>query len=269
MQEMTANSWRSRRALSGDIEWASAFFRGLAFSPHRHDTYAVGFTTAGVQSFKYRGEERRACSGDVFILHPDELHDGREGTDAGYGYRIAYLAPDLISNALGEKALPFIAEAITRDRRMAQSVGNIFPDLDEIDDDLYRTGAVTELADTLNQLAGWSGMTIARADFPAVRRIRDHLMDIAPASITIADLERVHGIDRYSLSRQFRMAFGVSPHRFIILRRLDLARDLIRQGCSLANAAVDAGFADQSHMTRHFRKAFGLSPGAWRSLLHN
>lgn len=269
MDEMTANSWRSRRARSGDIEWASAFFKGLAFSPHRHDTYAVGFTTMGVQSFKYRGEERRACSGDVFVLHPDELHDGREGTDVGYSYRIAYLAPDLISNALGGKALPFIAEAITRDRRITQSVANFFPDLDEVDDNLYRTGAITELADTLRLLAGRSAKAIARTNFPAMRRIRDHLMDIAPASTAIADLERAHGIDRYSLSRQFRMAFGVSPHRFIILRRLDLVRDLIRQGCSLANAAVDARFADQSHMTRHFRKAFGLSPGTWRSLLHD
>ena len=80
-------------------------------------------------------------------------------------------------------------------------------------------------------------------------------------------LEQTHGMDRFTLARQFRSVFGVSPHRFLTLRRLDVAKRSILGGRSLAEAALSAGFADQSHMTRRFRQAYGLSPGRWRKLL--
>ena len=53
------------------------------------------------------------------------------------------------------------------------------------------------------------------------------------------------------------------------MRRLDQVRATLRTHASLADAAFDAGFADQSHMTRQFKRAFGLSPGRWRELSWN
>lgn len=259
--------WLSLKGSLDGIEWASAFFHGLAFSPHRHDTYAIGYTTTGVQSFGYRGERRYSCVGDLFILHPDELHDGRQGTNEGYGYRIVYLAPNLISDALGGKVLPFIPDAVTRDSRLRKAVAEAFPDPDETEDDLFRNGAITAIADAMNQLAKGRAKTRARVDIAKMRRVRDHLLQKSPRSVSMANLEHEHGIDRFSLSRQFRMTFGVSPHRFVTLRRLDIAKRHIAGGQSLAEAAFLAGFADQSHMTRQFRKAFGLSPGTWENLL--
>src|ERR1700750_1404381 len=70
------------------IERLEARFRGRAFSPHRHDTYAIGITLAGVQTFRYRGEARHCLPGQWHILHPDEIHDGAAGTDEGFAYRI-------------------------------------------------------------------------------------------------------------------------------------------------------------------------------------
>ena len=71
------------------------------------------------------------------------------------------------------------------------------------------------------------------------------------------------GLDRYAISRQFRELFGTSPHRFLVMRRLDRARRLIAEGLPLADIAATVGFADQSHLTRHFKKCFGITPGLW------
>jgi AraC-like DNA-binding protein len=76
-------------------------------------------------------------------------------------------------------------------------------------------------------------------------------------------LERIAGIDRYAIARQFRRAYGTSPDRYRTMRRLGLARAAIQSGVPLARAAVDAGFADQSHMSRQFVRAYGLTPGRW------
>jgi AraC-like DNA-binding protein len=88
-----------------------------------------------------------------------------------------------------------------------------------------------------------------------------------PEVIHMADLEHLTGFDRWSVYRQFRAVYGVSPYRYLEMRRLDLARRHIACRCSLAEAAIEAGFSDQSHMTRQFKQAYGLSPGRWRSLI--
>nr|WP_289624423.1 helix-turn-helix domain-containing protein [Sinorhizobium sp. 7-81] len=76
-------------------------------------------------------------------------------------------------------------------------------------------------------------------------------------------LEAISGRDRWGLNRDFRRLFGTSPYRYLVQRRLEAVKTDLRRGISPAEAALDAGFADQAHMSRHFKKAFGLSPGRW------
>src|SRR5260370_8649895 len=103
-----ARSARIRIGSGGEgIERLEAHFVGQAFAPHRHDTYAIGVTLAGVQTFRYRGEQRTSLPGQLHILHPDEVHDGGSGTDEGFAYRILYIDPRLIGQALCGRPLPF------------------------------------------------------------------------------------------------------------------------------------------------------------------
>jgi len=70
----------------------------------------------------------------------------------------------------------------------------------------------------------------------------------------------------FSLARHFRILLGTSPYRYLVMRRLDRARLLLRNGYPIAEVAYASGFADQSHMTRQFRRAYGIPPGRWRSM---
>jgi AraC-like DNA-binding protein len=96
--------------------------------------------------------------------------------------------------------------------------------------------------------------------------VREFLLGHPACPVPSATLEAVSGLDRWTLARQFRAACGTSPYRFFVLRRLDRARALIRQGVGLAETALATGFADQSHMTRQFKRAYGLPPGQWAAL---
>jgi AraC-like DNA-binding protein len=80
------------------------------------------------------------------------------------------------------------------------------------------------------------------------------------------ELEAVTGLDRFALARHFRAAFATSPHRYLLMRRLQQARAMIGPGGSLSDVAAATGFADQSHLNRHFKKAYGMTPGQWASL---
>ncbi len=244
------------------LERVDAFFGGRAFEPHRHDTYAIGITTRGVQVFTYRGARRRCLPGQLHVVHPDEMHDGGPATAEGFGYRILYVEPALIQAALGGGPLPFVAEPVQDLSPPTAGLRGLLADIDEPIGDLGRVAAAATVADVLSAAAGRAqpAGTIALA---AVSAVREHLA-AHPVEETRADvLERIAGIDRWTIARHFRVAFGTSPDRYRTMRRLEVARSAIAGGAALADAAATAGFADQSHMTRHFKRAYGITPGRW------
>ncbi|WFU48284.1 AraC family transcriptional regulator [Sinorhizobium terangae] len=245
------------------FERIEAFFAGPAYEPHRHDTYAIGQTLSGVQSFHYRGADRFSLPGRTMVLHPDELHDGHAGSDDGFRYRMIYIEPAAIQSVLGGRPLPFIVGGISSDPRLFAAVRALLPATDariealEFDDGLF------ELAHALEAAAGGSSPGRRALDYRAAERARLYLHDLPEGTVTLETLEAISGRDRWGLSRDFRRLFGTSPYRYLVQRRLEAVKADLRRGTSPAEAALDAGFADQAHMNRHFKKAFGLSPGRW------
>jgi AraC-like DNA-binding protein len=248
------------------IERAQVRLRRSAFAPHRHDTYAIGVTTAGVQSFGYRGERRICLPGRLHVLHPDELHDGAAATADGFAYRILYIAPELVRAALGGGALPFVADPVHDVIPAAHPVIEALQDLDEPISDLAAAGLAAAVGDALTALSGRAGGRASPIDLAAVEQVRDRLAAHPGEPVPAVELEAIAGTDRFTLARHFRRAYGTSPDRYRTLRRLALARAAIEAGEPLARAAADAGFADQSHLTRQFKRAYGLTPARWAAL---
>jgi AraC-like DNA-binding protein len=250
------------------VELFRARLRGRPFSRHRHDVYAIGVTEEGVQEFEYRGTVERSLPGQVFVLHPDELHDGRADGPGLFGYRQIYVHPDRIVSALpaltGRPApLPF-APPVTDDPAIARVVRVAFTRAPE---PLALDALVLQLAQGLLRFsaAGRTGTWPGRVDLPAVERGRDFLR----SRLTIvqsSEVEQVTGLDRYQFARQFHAIYGTSPYRYSVMRRLDAARRWLRGGRPLAETAGAAGFADQAHFTRTFKAAFGMTPGRYVKL---
>ena len=105
-----------------------------------------------------------------------------------------------------------------------------------------------------------------RIDVAAVERARQFLDAERTRVVHSTELESITGLTRYDLARQFRLMFGTSPYRYLLMRRLDFARELIHQQRPLVDVACDAGFADQAHFTRAFKAALGLTPARYRAL---
>ena len=251
------------------VELLQAWFGGRGFATHRHDTYAIGVTDMGVQTFDYRGSVERSLRGQVTVLHPDEKHDGRAGTDRGFGYHIVYVAPDRIGAAVRAitarpTPLPFVREPVALNPFLAGAVTELFSSGLE---PLARDALILRLAEGL-LAADPSLQTVAgahRLDFAGLARARAFL-DSRCSVVRSAELECVTGLTRYELARQFRAMYGTSPYRYSLLRRLDFARDGLRRGEHLVDLALAAGFADQAHFTRMFASTYGMTPGRYGAL---
>ena len=262
--------WLRSRALSDGLELLEAWFPGHGFDPHRHDTYAIGLTDAGVQAFDYRGAAQTSTPGQVVVLHPDETHDGRAGTPEGFGYRIVYVAPARIhetARAICGRpcALPFVREPVGANRALAITIETAFRLLPE---PLAIDGLILGLTEALldaDPSCRRAGRPI-RLDSDAIDRAREFLDAETTRVIRSSELEAITGLTRYDLARQFRAALGTSPYRYSLMRRLDRARAELRRSRSLADVALAAGFADQAHLSRMFKDAVGVSPARYRTL---
>jgi len=254
----------------GGVELLRAWFAGQGYARHRHDTYAIGTTERGIQVFDYRGAVRASRPGQVVVLHPDEAHDGRAGTAAGFGYRIVYVEPGHIAAALRDicgrhQPLPFVREPVSMNARLARAVRSAFRcDLES----LALDSVVVALAEGLLSAAEGDGRSVPapRIDVAAVERGRQFLDAERTRVVHSTELEVATGLTRYALARQFRAMHGTSPYRYLIGRRLDLARLRLRGDQPLVDVAGGTGFADQAHFTRAFKATFGLTPARYRAL---
>ena len=233
-----------------------------AFSPHRHDTYPVAVTMAGVQTFNYRREIRYSLPGQVLILHPDELHDGQCHDEAGFSYQAAYVPPTHVQAVLEGAQLPFVTNGVSTDPALIAAAFNLVVDCAGIEDPGAYEDALYDLAHAMNNAAG-KPTAIRIANRTAVIKAREFLETVVVFGARLDQLEQVTGCDRWQLSRDFRALLGTSPYRYLQYRRVDLAKRLLREGATLADAAHGAGFADQSHFGRTFRKTVGLTPRGW------
>ena len=249
------------------LQRLAARFGGHAYDLHRHETYGVGLTLFGAQSFHYRGALRTSRAGQVMVLHPDEAHDGHAGVPDGFAYRMLYVDPGAVGRALDGTAVPYVPEVVADDAGMAGLLRETFAEFPRPLEPLAVDAVVARLAELL--AARSDGPPLAKKKaiaHRAVERARDFLVAEAPRIVPSEELESVTGLDRFALARQFRAAYATSPHRFQVGRRLARAQTLIARGEPLSEVAAATGFADQSHLTRHFSNRFGLTPGRWATL---
>ena len=252
------------------VEFFEAWFAGHAYQKHRHDTYAICLTTTGVLAFDYRGNSEISMPGQVVVLHPDEVHDGYTGTEEGFGYQQLYVEPALIFEAIQTLcphtcSLPFVRAPVTLNRKLSAAIISAFQGTRE---PLAIDSLIVQVAEGLLEAApSCKQVPFPRhLDVPALKRARQYLDTQKTRVVHSSELEAVTGLTRYDLARQFRVMCGTSPYRYLLMRRLDFAREQLAQSRSLVEVAIEAGFADQAHFSRMFKATFGVTPARYRVL---
>jgi AraC family transcriptional regulator len=98
-----------------------------------------------------------------------------------------------------------------------------------------------------------------------VRKVQEYVDAHIAGRVLVSDLCAVVKLSEAHFSRLFTRAFGVTPHAFVLRRRLELAtRLMLESTASLTDIALCCGFADQAHLCKRFRRSMGVSPAAWR-----
>jgi AraC-type DNA-binding domain-containing proteins len=234
------------------------------FARHTHDQYGIGVIVDGAQASASGRGPVEAVAGDVITVNPDEVHDGAPIGDSGRSWRMLYLAPALVADLCADVSDGRITQGefsnpVLTDPRLAARFHRLFSLMIRGDDGLGEEELLRLVGATLGTCSTTADPSIPQA----IARARSRIDDDPAGTLTLSDLAREADLSRFQLLRGFAKATGLTPHAYLVQRRLHLARRLIAGGLSLAEAAIASGFADQSHMTRAFRQSYGLSPGTY------
>lgn len=96
-----------------------------------------------------------------------------------------------------------------------------------------------------------------------MRQVTDYIHDHLSEPLTLPALAELVGLSPYYFARRFKQTTGLSPHQYILARRIEQAKYLLLRGEPLAQITDRLGFADQSHLSRSFKRVAGLSPQAF------
>jgi AraC-like DNA-binding protein len=265
----------ARDAQSG-TEAVRAQFHAHAYDPHFHDQVLVGVTEQGVQQFRCRRQTHRSTPGRLIFMEPGETHDGEAYAADGFTYAMLYFDPAWLQQAASLYAGRTTGETVFRfprtlddDPVLAAAVRAARRQIAMPESRLARDAALDRVAALLVQRFASAPADKAMQAPRAAKRAREAIDAGFDGDLGLQELAVAAGTDRFRLTRAFSAAYGLSPHAYLVQRRLNRARRLLSQGDAPAAVAAATGFADQSHLGRWFRRAFGMTPAAYRRLCTN
>jgi AraC-like DNA-binding protein len=217
-------------------------------------------------------------------FNPDDPHDGHATDALGFTYSIVYIDADAVTEILGDQrgrhtGSPLFVEPVLHDqvasdalRRLSAAMagGGQRLAVDEMRDAAIRAlvrCAQSRTGFILSSLSDGGGLPGSLRRDDGVMRVHELLRAEYAREIGADELAAMAGCSRFALYRAFVAQFGMSPGDYQRQLRLRSARRLLASGLSPAQAAADAGFTDQAHLTRWFRRCYGITPARYREAI--
>lgn len=242
---------------------------------HHHDFYEVYYLLDGQVEYWVDGRIIRMEPGDLLLINPQELHRPLVGSDAERYERIVlWIHKDFLENlAVGKSRLsrcfdqslpnricPADAERPILKARMHELVHEFYSR--DFGSNLCAQGLFLQLMVQLNRLA-------LRTQDPdreesqmsdLVQQTMNYIRDNISSPLSLEGIAGHLYVSKYHLSHAFSREVGVSLYRYIMLRRLLLARQLLLAGQGAGQVSISCGFSDYASFYRAFKAEYGVSP---------
>jgi AraC-like DNA-binding protein len=244
--------------LPGIREVFHARFVGYRYPPHTHDTWTVLIVDQGAIRYDLDSREHGSGSGTVTVLPPHVVHDGWAADEEGFRKRVLYVETAELSERL---VGPAVDRPRIDDPRLHRTVDRLHRFLQARDDFLGGDTTLAVVIERLRLHLGWPAPAAPSKD----PRLADQLRQLLDArlfeTVTLNAAGSILDASPTHLVRSFTGAYGISPHAYVISRRIDTARRRLLEGQPAATVAIETGFHDQAHLTRHFIRHVGTTPG--------
>ncbi|MGY3978227.1 helix-turn-helix domain-containing protein [Aeromonas mytilicola] len=243
--------------------------RHVCYDKHSHAHFSIGAITGGHSHYLNQRSRQEVGPGSLVLMNPEEVHACNPIADQPWSYLMFYLDTDWLRSqqeeaGLGSEFRPFDMTA-SRDPLLYQGLQHLHHQLVEAPDPLAR-----EVACHLFSRQLLARLTPARWDDRPpqhLQRAAELMQDDSASPLSLSQLSAAAGLTPSHFVRAFSQHYGMTPHAYLLDRRIRHARTLLKQGQPLAEVALASGFADQAHFQRQFKRRVAATPGQYRTQL--
>ncbi|WP_028315060.1 AraC family transcriptional regulator [Desulfatibacillum aliphaticivorans] len=239
------------------------------FSRHVHDGFSIGIVLEGKRVIDQKGASVVIGPKDVFLINPGEPH-ACKSEDGKHTYFTICVEPEALksfASQISEKAqeTPYFSCLAAKDGELNSLIREFMTLVQKSGSTMEKEASLISILSTAILRYGNDPPELRRISphVQAVNRTREYIKTHYAENLTLKELAGVACLSPFYFQRLFLENAGISPHDFLIQYRIKKARKMLEQGSSLADAALDVGFADQSHFTRAFKRVTGISPGRY------
>ncbi|HKU00067.1 MAG TPA: AraC family transcriptional regulator [Paraburkholderia sp.] len=269
--DSTPTFWRDKALPFIEVR-AIADGRKLRYGRHAHGTFSIGAVTGGRSTYLNGNTLEPVHAGAVVIVNPEVVHACNPAADEAWAYRmfhldVAWLAR--LQNELGmaaqQRFCPFEQTLTWRGDLFAGL--NALYDLivDPREDVLRKESAITRYFTTLHlTLKPAPHASAPHEPNRRLARAAEFIDGNYTRTLKLEEICAAADLSPSYLIRAFREQYGMTPHAYVVNRRIEFCRAQLRRGHAIADVAAEAGFADQAHLQRAFRQFVAATPGQYR-----
>ena len=252
-----------------DLDVLHAHFIDHRYPRHSHHYFVIALVETGAISYWYRGAQRIAASGQVFVLNPDEPHTGDAATSSGYVYRVVYPRLEHLARVAADMGTPtttpFFRDSILCDEHLSAALSAFHQSLAaKIQSAKYEQLLLRVLTRLLtNHTDPRITPRTTGSERPAVRTACEYIHAHFAQDVSLSKLANLVSLSPYYFARAFEREIGLPPHAYLENVRVQKAREFLDQGHSVVSTALLAGYVDQSHLTHRFKRFLGITPGQY------
>lgn len=233
-----------------------------SYPRHFHSEWQICVMLQGDGWLRMRGVNHRTPAGCLFLVPPGEVH-ANESIEPTLVFRNALVSRDVFEGLADDLLASPFDQFAGSPVLMGSAAARVFASLHlATEGDADPMWIESELTLLCAGLCKSSLRGCKRTPHPSrsIVRLRDQLVDECQRSFTLTELASQSNTSPFRLVRSFTAAFGMPPHAFQLAARVERAKKQLREGRPVAIVALDCGFHDQSHLTRHFRNLARITP---------
>lgn len=254
----------TKLSLFDGLELKEATFRKQVFPEHFHDAYSIGIIEHGIERLSITGKDIQAYANSIVIINPYDVHANSFFDNDSWKYRTMYISTEAMRYVQKQCGWPiksnvYFLKQLINDQALFQQLmqfhalgGNNISALETILYSLISQYAISKPEEDF--VKNQPGLT------DAVHFIDTNFSE----RLIVEDIARRWGMDKYKFIRAFRRQTGLTPNAYLLLQRINKAKQLIACDMPMTDVALETGFYDQSHFNHYFRKYIGISPLAYR-----